>query len=608
MEQQMERQKKMLPIGIEDFAEMRCKDYYYVDKTGLIRDLLTNQAKVTLFTRPRRFGKSLNMSMLAHFFSPDGDKSVFDGLEISKETALCEKYMGNYPVVFLTLKGIDAQDYEEAFQAAVQLIVETAMNYEFLSCSEKLSIREKARYEKLLDDSMDTGTLSNSLKLLCQLLEKHFGRKVVLLIDEYDVPLARAHRNGYYDRMVSLMRGLLGAALKTNASLEFAVLTGCLRVSKESIFTGLNNLRVISITDDRFDEYFGFTGNEVKGMLAYYGLSDSYDKVRRWYDGYQFGSMEVYCPWDVLNYCDLLRKNAGREPQNYWINTSGNDAVERFVGMADGRTRDEIESLVAGEAVEKTIREDLTYPEMYKTIDNLWSLLFMTGYLTQRGQPRGRVMRLAIPNLEVRDIFVTQILDSFDESVRADTDTLDRFCAALRDGDAGTVEQLFARYLERSISIRDNAVPDDRKENFYHGVMLGILMANGRWDVLSNREAGKGYADILAKAEDGETGIVIEMKYADGGELEDACRDALEQIDERRYTDAFKYTRVKTVRRYGIGCYKKSCRVMKDDSDRLRGGRYGVRSQTPEGERHDDGHGGQPGWDQAEEADGTEEL
>ncbi len=558
----MGQKKKMLPIGIEDFGKLRRKDYYYVDKTGLIRELMNNQAEVTLFTRPRRFGKSLNMSMLAHFFSINGDKHIFDGLEISKEADLCEKYMGKYPVISVTLKGIDALNYKTAYRMAAQLIINTANKFYFLLESEKLSTFDKIRYEKLLDDSMDEGTLCSSLNLLSDLLEKHFGMKAILLIDEYDVPLQKAFMNGYYDQMVSLIRSLLGAALKSNENLEFAVLTGCLRISKESIFTGLNNLKVCSITDKRFDEYFGFTDEEVKNLFSYYGSSGSYDAAKRWYDGYRFGDADVYCPWDVLNFCDSLLDDPDAEPQNYWINTSGNDAVMRFIGMADGRTRDEIESLVAGETIEKKIREDLTYPEMYRTIDNLWSLLFMTGYLTQRGQPRGRVMRLAIPNLEVRDVFVNQILESFDESVRADTDTLNRFCAALRDGDADTVEQLFTRYLERSISIRDNAVPDDRKENFYHGVMLGILMANGRWNVVSNREAGGGYADILARSEDGETGIVIEMKYAGGGDMEGACRDALGQIDERRYMEAFKYTRVKTVRKYGIGCCRKTCRVM----------------------------------------------
>ncbi len=554
--------KKMLPIGMEDFEKLRVKNCYYVDKTGLIRDLLNNWSDVTLFTRPRRFGKTLNMSMLSHFFSIDGDKSIFDGLAISKEKELCERYMGKYPVIFLSLKNIDALDYEQAYLAGVQLIRKIARKYLFLLDSEKLHDEDKTAYRALLSPNMPEHVFRDSLSILSEMLEKHYGKKVVLLIDEYDVPLARAHANGYYDKMVSLMRSMLGAALKTNTSLEFAVLTGCLRISKESIFTGMNNLRVLSITDDRCDGYFGFSDGEVKDLLAYFGLSEHYGEIKQWYDGYRFGSTEVYCPWDVLNYCDLLRANPERKPENYWINSSGNDVIKRFVAMADDRTREEIETLVAGGTIEKDIREDLTYSEIYDTIDNLWSLLYTTGYLTLQGRTDEGLLRLRIPNLEVRDVYVKQIREYFKESVKKDTGTLEAFCSALQSGDADTVEGLFAQYLERSISIRDSAVPNERKESFYHGVMLGVLMANSRMSVVSNREAGNGYADILAKSEDGQTGIVIEMKYAGDGDLDAACQDAIGQIDERRYTDAFRYTRVKKILKYGVGCYKKSCRVM----------------------------------------------
>ncbi len=555
-------EKKMLPIGIEDFEKLRVKNCYYVDKTRLIRDLLNNWSDVTLFTRPRRFGKTLNMSMLSHFFSPDGDKSIFDGLAISKEKELCERYMGKYPVIFLTLKDIDASDYEMAYRRMVRLLRETAQKADYLRNSDKLNEEDRIDYRALLDLNMPEDVLGDSLKVLSKLLEKHFGKKVVLLIDEYDVPLARAHANGYYDKMVSLMRSMLGAALKTNASLEFAVLTGCLRISKESIFTGMNNLSVYSITDEWFDEFFGFTDREVQELLSYYGLTDCYEEIKRWYDGYRFGSKEVFCPWDVLNHCVRLRKNPTTPPQNYWINTSGNDVIKRFVAMADDKTREEIETLVAGGTIEKDIREDLTYSEIYDTIDNLWSLLYTTGYLTQDGRTDRGALKLRIPNLEVRDVFVKQIREYFKESVKEDKGTLDTFCLALNGGDADTVERLFAQYLERSISIRDSAVPNERKESFYHGVMLGVLMANSRMSVVSNREAGEGYADILAKAEDGQTGIVIEMKYAGDGDLDAACRDAIGQIDERRYTDAFQYTRVRKIKKYGVGCYKKTCKVM----------------------------------------------
>ncbi len=555
------REKKMLPIGIEDYREIRTRDYYCVDKSGLIRDLLKSGNKVTLFTRPRRFGKTLNMSMLSNFFSIDGDKSIFDGLEISKEKELCKRYMGKYPVIFLTLKGVDALDYEHAYQAAAQLIRRTARRMHFLLDSDKLNDDDKAAYRALLSADMPEHIFIDSLRTLSELLEEHFGKKTVLLIDEYDVPLARAHAGEYYDRMVSLIRSFLGAALKTNDSLELAVLAGCLRISNESIFTGLNNLKVRSISDARFAEYFGFTDEEVRGLLDYYGHPGSYDAAKNWYDGYHFGNSQIYCPWDVINYCDALQDTPDARPENYWINTSGNDSVRRFVGMANDSTRQEIEILVAGGTITKDMRENLTYSEIYDNIDNLWSLLYTTGYLTSHGHTDRGLMQLKIPNMEVRDVFVRQIREYFKESVKEDKTMLDKFCAALSGGDADTVERLFSRYLEKSISIRDTAVPDERKESFYHGTILGVLLANDNMDVVSNREAGEGYADILAKSEDGETGIVIEMKYADDGDLDAACRNAIGQIDERRYMDAFKYTRVKKILKYGIGCYKKTCKA-----------------------------------------------
>ena len=410
----MEMRKKKLPIGIENFEKLRSDDFYYIDKTGLIRELLNNWGEVNLFTRPRRFGKTLNMSMLEHFFSMNGDKRIFDGLNISRETALCEEYMGKYPVISVSLKGIDARVYETAYQMAAQVIIEAAAKYYFLLESEKLNEHDKAAYRKLLDDNMNEGTLGSSLRQLSGMLEKHYGTKVVLLIDEYDVPLAKAHANGYYDQMISLVRSLLGEALKTNNSLKLAVLTGCLRISKESIFTGLNNLKVRSVTDVRFDEYFGFTDTEVRLLLEYYGYPDCYDIAKKWYDGYHFGNVDVYCPWDVLNYCDSLLDDKDAQPENYWINTSSNDAVKRFIEeSANAATKREIECLVAGEVITKEIHQELTYAEVYQSIDNIWSLLFTTGYLTRCGKAEGRQMKLAIPNLEIRDIDVTQIMEFF---------------------------------------------------------------------------------------------------------------------------------------------------------------------------------------------------
>ena len=559
----MEMRKKKLPIGIENFEKLRSDDFYYIDKTGLIRELLNNWGEVNLFTRPRRFGKTLNMSMLEHFFSMNGDKRIFDGLNISRETALCEEYMGKYPVISVSLKGIDARVYETAYQMAAQIIIEAAAKFYFLLESEKLNEHDKAAYRKLLDDNMNEGTLGSSLRRLSGMLEKHYGTKVIMLIDEYDVPLAKAHANGYYDQMVSLIRSLLGEVLKTNNSLKLAVLTGCLRISKESIFTGLNNLKVRSVTDVRFDEYFGFTDTEVRLLLEYYGYPDCYDIAKKWYDGYHFGNVDVYCPWDVLNYCDSLLDDKDAQPENYWINTSSNDAVKRFIEeSANAATKREIECLVAGEVITKEIHQELTYAEVYQSIDNIWSLLFTTGYLTRRGKAEGRQMKLAIPNLEIRDIYVTQIMEFFKENVREDGEMLNRFCDALRNEDAENVEKIFTEYLRKTISIRDTAVRTDMKENFYHGVLLGILGVKTCWGISSNREMGEGYADILAEPDTGDMGIIIEVKYAHDGDLEGACKEALKQIEYTKYEDDLEDDGVENILKYGIACYKKRCRVM----------------------------------------------
>ena len=579
---EMEMRKKKLPIGIENFEEIRKEDFYYIDKTGLIIELLHNWGAVNLFTRPRRFGKSLNMSMLEHFFSLDGDKSIFNGLKISKETALCEEYMGKYPVVSISLKGMDALNFERAFRMGARAVRRTAGEVQYLLESDKLSESDKLEYQSLLDSNMDESTFCDSLRILSEMLEKHHNTKVILLIDEYDVPLAKAHANGYYDQMISLIRSLLGEALKTNNSLKLAVLTGCLRISKESIFTGLNNLKVRSVTDVRFDEYFGFTDTEVKTLLEYYGYPDSYDVAKKWYDGYHFGNVDVYCPWDVLNYCDSLLDDKEAQPENYWINTSSNDAVKRFIQeSANYAAKREIESLVAGEVITKEIHQELTYPEVYQTIDNIWSLLFTTGYLTQRGKAEGRQMKLAIPNLEIRDIYVTQIMEFFKENVREDGDTLNRFCDALRNEDTENVEKIFTEYLRKTISIRDTAVKKEMKENFptgkattkgtkgqspsvcfYHGVLLGILGVKTRWGISSNREMGEGYADILVEPDTGDMGIIIEVKYAHDGDLDGACKEALKQIEYTKYEDSLEDDGIENILKYGIACYKKRCRVM----------------------------------------------
>lgn len=563
----MGEEKKRLPVGLENFEQIIKDNYYYVDKTGLISELLRNGGMVNLFTRPRRFGKTLNMSMLEHFFSIEGDKSIFEGLKISKDTELSEEYMGRYPVIFVSLKGINAGSYDTAFRLTVETIKGAAKKAKVLKTSDKLDDDEKEDYRALLDKDMDEATLFLSLKTLSELLEKHYDSKVILLIDEYDVPLAKAFENGYYDQMVFLIRNLLEQVLKTNNSLKFAVMTGCMRISKESIFTGLNNLKVLSITDERYDEYFGFTDTEVKEMLKYYEIEDHYEEIKSWYDGYRFGSTEVYCPWDVLNYCDKIKDHADSFPENYWINTSNNDAVKKFIQMSDNvTTKREIENLLAGEEITKEIHQELIYPEMYQSLENVWSLLFMTGYLTQRGRVDAKRYKLVIPNLEIRDIFKTQIMEYFKESVAKDGDMLGRFCEALKNGEEKKVEDIFESYLKKTISIRDTFVKKASKENFYHGILLGILGVKEEWYVSSNQESGEGYSDILVETENSETVILIEVKYANDGNLDQACERALQQIEEKKYDEELRENGVDKILKYGIACYMKRCKVKLADS------------------------------------------
>ena len=555
--------KKKLPIGIENFAELQKEDFYYIDKTVLIKELLTGQAKVTLFTRPRRFGKSLNMSMLKCFFELGTDKKLFSKLKISEETALCEEYMGKYPVISVSLKGMNAGNYEKALEMAVEVIRSEARRFQYLLDSERLTSYDKEAFIALLQEDMKEGTLCSSLKVLSELLEKHHGSKVILLIDEYDVPLAKAFERGYYDPMVLFIRNMFEYALKTNESLKFAVLTGCMRISKESIFTGLNNLKVLSVAEVQFDEAFGFTDKEVRELLEYYELSDHYNEIKEWYDGYQFGNAEVYCPWDVINYCDALRVEPAAQPKNYWSNTSSNEAVRRFIQESDkASVRREIENLVAGEVIEKEIHQELTYKDMYTSVDNLWSVLFTTGYLTQKGKPEDNRFPLAIPNMEIRNIFTTQIMDFFKENVPKNRAALNGFCESLKNGDAENVEKQLTEYLRRTISIRDTFVKKQMKENFFHGILLGILSFGDTWSVSSNREAGDGYSDILVETDDGETGIILELKYADDGNLDTACKKALEQINRNRYEEILLDEGVPHILKYGIAFYKKRCRVM----------------------------------------------
>ena len=555
-----------LPVGVDSFEKIRKDEFYYVDKTTLIEQLLEQWGEVNLFTRPRRFGKTLNMSMLRCFFEIGADRSLFDGLDISKNQELCNTYMGKFPVVFLSLKNVDGLTFADAKYRLTELVAAEAERFLFLSDSKKLSENEKSRYQALiaLDHgryTMDETILVSSLQLLSQLLYRHYGQKTIILIDEYDVPLDKAFQHGYYKEMVSLIRGVFGQALKTNDALQFAVLTGCLRVSKESIFTGLNNFKVLAITDARFDEQFGFTEQEVSELLETYHLEEHQAETKEWYDGYHIGGADVYCPWDVINHVDRLRGEPGAQPQSYWINTSGNDLVKRFVNRADKTTRDEMERLIAGESVEKEIRLELTYDEIDQSIDNLWSVLFTTGYLTRIGKPVNGIYRLAIPNREIRELFITQIREWFKDSVGRDKTTLDDFAAAMLRGDESQVEKIFGDYLWNTISIRDTAVSKERKENFYHGILLGLFGFMDNWIVKSNVESGIGYSDILIEAFDCRVGIVIEVKYAEDGNLDAACKKALGQIEEKSYEARLQEDGMRTILKYGIACYKKDCRV-----------------------------------------------
>ena len=556
---------KKLPIGIENFEKMRREDFYYVDKSHVIEQLLTQWGKVNLFTRPRRFGKSLNMSMLQSFFEIGKDKTLFDGLRISDNQELCEKYQGKFPVVSVSLKGINGATYEEARRFLIKTINEEARRLSVLSDSTELDETDHELLTQLKKKEMTNDSLVYSIRELTELLEKHYGSKVIVLIDEYDVPLAKANENGYYDEMVLLIRNLFENALKTNSSLKFAVLTGCLRIAKESIFTGLNNFKVYSITDKSFDETFGFTDAEVKELLRYYGQEKYYETVKEWYDGYRFGNVAVYCPWDVINFCSDHLADPGLEPKNYWANTSGNSVISHFidsVGKPQKLTRMELEQLVNGGIVQKEINSELTYKELYSSIDNLWSTLFMTGYLTQRGEPSGNRYNLVIPNREIRNIITNHILKMFKENVKDDGKTVSDLCDALLNQNPEKVELIFTEYMKKTISIRDTFAQKPTKENFYHGLLLGILGFKENWSVMSNRESGDGFGDILIRIEDEDVGIVIEVKYADDGNLQGECEKALQQIIDIRYTEALEQEGIHTIIKYGIACYRKKCKVL----------------------------------------------
>ena len=559
--------RKKLPIGIENFGEFSTEGFYYVDKTPFIKELLQNWGKVNLFTRPRRFGKSLNMSMLKNFFEIGNIPELFAGLKIMEEKELCEKYMGKFPVISISLKSVDGLKYEAAVAALRRVIGNEACRFDFLAESERLGQNDKGLYSGLTDVKdgkflMTDDLLTDSLQTLSQLLEKHYGQKVILLLDEYDVPLDKAFQGGYYDEMVILIRNLLGNALKTNDSLYFAVLTGCLRISKESIFTGLNNLKVHTISDVRYDEYFGFTNADVDQLLEFYRLSSYKNMIRDWYDGYRFGDTDVYCPWDVINYCDELLAAPNTPPKNYWANTSGNDLVRRMLKNASLTTKNEVEELLNGGQITKRIKQELTYREIDDSIEHVWSVLYATGYLTGKHaeQEDADIFRLWIPNGEIRKLFYELVEDWFREVTRSDTARISRFCGAFPAGDTDTIQEMLSDYLWDSISVRDTAVRRNMKENFYHGMLLGLLQSQDSWLVKSNAETGEGYSDISIQTPE-RVGIVIELKYADDGNLETACKAALRQIEEKKYAHGLKRRGMKKIIRYAIAFYEKECMV-----------------------------------------------
>ncbi len=547
-----------LPVGIDSFEKLRKEDFYYVDKSGLIIELMQNWGEVNLFTRPRRFGKTLNMSMLKCFFEIGGDKSIFDGLKVAQEQQLCDTYMGKYPVVFVSLKGVDGLDFSTAYKALCEIIRFEALRLQFLADSEKASENEKQSLMRILSGCYEAEDIRGSLKLLCSLLEKHYGQKTILLIDEYDVPLDKAYHHGYYDQMIDLIRAMFGAALKTNDSLFFAVLTGCLRVSKESIFTGLNNLMVHSISDVKFDEYFGFTDDEVRQMLANYGLESHYAETKEWYDGYRFGGQDVYCPWDVINYCYDLRASERSEPKAYWMNTSGNDMVRRLINKGtDGTTQMEIEQLIAGETIRKQLNENLTHNEIDANIENIWSLLYMTGYLTVADYPERGWYTLKIPNREVRQIYTQQVLSWFKDKTQAETGKLTQLYTAFEQGDTATITDYLDEQLLDTVSFYD------AYESFYHGFLLALLNTCADWRVASNAETGKGRCDIIVERKDRKIGFVVEVKdVKDEDKMDSACEAAMKQIEEKDYTAILRRYRFKEIWTYGIAFWDKECRVV----------------------------------------------
>lgn len=553
---------KPIPIGIEDFKRLVDSGYSFVDKTLMIKDLLDSNALVTLFTRPRRFGKTLNMSMLRRFFekTEEDNSYLFDGLAITETGDKYRKYMGQYPVISISLKGMKQPGYENAFNKFKDIIISEFEKHDNILSSNKLKPRQRKIFENIYNDKADNAVYNTALKLLSDCLYEVYGKKAIILIDEYDVPLENAYFNGFYDQMINLIRSVFESVLKTNDSLEFAVLTGCLRISKESIFTGLNNLNVYPVTDNAFSQYFGFTEQEVKQLANYYGLSDCFDEIKTWYDGYMFGETEIYNPWSVLNYIQFALNNRNRIPKAYWINTSSNSIIHELIVKSDRKTKNDIEALITGHPIDKPLYEDITYSNMNVKSDYIWSFLLHTGYLKpadiyQKGIQT--YFSAVIPNLEIVTIYENTFRQWFDESIRTANKSV--LLNAVLDGNSETFELEVNRWLLKSISYHDGY------ENFYHGFLVGLLEYSDEYLVESNRESGTGRNDIVIKnVLTREIAVVLEIKSVNKGEtLDQMCDTALKQIDEKQYEVGLVNEGYKQILKYGIAFEGKRCMIKK---------------------------------------------
>ncbi|WP_026889575.1 AAA family ATPase [Clostridium beijerinckii] len=556
---------KPLPIGIDNFEMLITRGYYFVDKTLLIKDLLDNKAAVNLFTRPRRFGKTLNMSMLQYFFenSSKDNSYLFENLNIMKAEQKYTSHMGQYPVINLSLKSAKQPNFELAYISIRRRIAEEYKRHEYLLENEQLQY-ERERYLKILMEQGEEGDYIDALYFLCECLEKHHNKKVIILIDEYDVPLENAFFEGFYDRMIAFIRSLFESALKTNSSLEFAVITGCLRISRESIFTGLNNLDIISILNEHYDEYFGFTQNEVSIMLNDYGLIEKEELTKSWYNGYIFGQAQVYNPWSVVKFVKDLYKNKNAFPTSYWANTSSNSIVKSLIERADNATKKEIELLIEGKTIEKPVHEDITYDEIYDSMDSLWNFMFFTGYFKKVNERMdsedNHYLELSIPNREVKYIFKSKILKWFQDKVKARD--LTRMYTAIINGEHQIFEDELSRLLIETISF------NDAYENFYHGFVTGALANMHDYIIKSNREGGTGRSDLFIKSVSLRgIAIVIEFKVAKNiDDLEKKAEEAIKQIETKGYDLELRCEGYKNILKYGISFYQKDCFIIKKEN------------------------------------------